>query len=87
MEELDDGHNIDNLLHDAPRDSLLRPDVDETVRPRAPELRRAVVVEVEVPRAGLLLGGPPRPLPWGLRGVLTRQGPLRRSDARAVATV
>ena len=56
MEKLDDGHNIDNLLHDVPRDSLLRPRHGrQPVRPRAPELRHAViVVEAEVPRAGLL---------------------------------
>ena len=35
VEERDNGHSIDSLLHDAPRDSLLRPDVNETVRPRA----------------------------------------------------
>ena len=57
VEELNNGHSIDSLLHDAPRDSLLRPDVNETVRPRAPELRHAIVVEEEVLRAGLLGGG------------------------------
>ena len=57
MEKRDDRHRVGDLLHSAPRDSPLRPDVDETVRPRAPELRHAVVVEKEVLRAGLLGGG------------------------------
>ena len=44
--------------HDVPRDSLLRPDAGEAVRPRAAELWHAViVVEEEVLRAGLLGGG------------------------------
>ena len=45
---------VDDLLHDAPGDSLMRPDAGETVRPRAPELRHTVVVvEAVLPRAGL----------------------------------
>ena len=58
MEKREDRCRVDDLLHDVPRDSLLRPDASEAIRPRAPELRHAVVVvEVEVPRAGLLGGG------------------------------
>ena len=41
------------MLHGVPLDPLLRPDVSETVRPRTPELRHAVVVEVVLPRAEL----------------------------------
>ena len=71
-----DGCRVNDLLHDSPRDSLLRPDTREAVRPRAPELRHAViVVEAEVPRAGLRGGGcfrnvgrelhlVPTPWPW-----------------------
>ena len=90
VEKRDDGCRVDDLLHDAPRDSLRR----QPVRPRAPELQHAIVVEEEVLRAGLLGGGclrnstvyffsnPPRPLPssGAVRcGAGTRQGPLRRS--------
>ena len=48
--------------HDAPRDSLLRHDVGETVRPRAPELGHAIIVEVKelgAGRAGLVGGWVP----------------------------
>ena len=54
MEKREDRCRVDDLLHDAPRDSLLRPDVGETVRPRAPELGHATVVGEKVLRAGLL---------------------------------
>ena len=45
-------------LHDAPRDSLLRPGhAKHPVQPRAPEHQHAIVVEEEVLRARLLGGG------------------------------
>ena len=45
VEERDNGHNIDSLLHDAPRDSLLRSGhVRQPVRPRAPGGRHIIHV-------------------------------------------
>ena len=57
IEQRDNRHAVDNLLHGAPLISLLRPDLEEPVRPRSPERRHAVIVEEDVLRAGFLGGG------------------------------
>ena len=99
VEERDDRRTVDDLLHAALRDSLLRSDVSETVRPGAPELRHAVVVEEAVLRVGLLEGefvrnsavqctsrsSSPAPASSILvrSGAKSRPGPWRSTAARA----
>ena len=49
-------NGVNNPAHHVPLNLLLRPDLEEPVRPRTPELRHATVVKKEVLRAGLLGG-------------------------------
>ena len=66
----------------APLIPLLRPDLDEPVRPRSVELRHAVNVQEEVLRAGLLGVGasthPPALAVFWLRRALYDTGPTSR---------
>ena len=48
--------DVSKLLHSVPQNLLPRPDLVGAVRPGAPELRHAIIVEKEVLRAGLLGG-------------------------------
>ena len=98
-----DRRAVSHLLHGVPLNPLQRTrHSKEPVWPGATELQHADVVEVVVPRAGLLGVGVSGTRPCSAsrtpaqaivcpRGACvvrkTRPGPSRRSDARAVATV
>ena len=85
-------HQLEGYLRVPPR-PLLRPDVNETVRPHSSKLRHTLLlVQLEVLRAGLLGGGFSRNFTvyftsLGLSGVGSRPGPFAASAVRGASAV